>query len=170
MRLYCPECGDTLLIKHKIELEILSEFDWKSDIVTLTNHFISKSRKTNALMPTKDISEFICRNCKHSCVKERAYFKCDDCGRNFPPGKATAIGQSIIVCKKCLNENTSLEFFKIFGKRGPTKKTREDRTDRIMDEAGAEIREVQPPSPADAVFNFVDTGGWTTGGTGTTNV
>jgi hypothetical protein len=155
MRLCCPDCGDSLLIKHKIELEILSEFDWKSDIVTLTNHFINKSRKTNALMPTKNIKDFQCRNCKKSCTKDKAHFKCDDCKRNFPQKDANAIGQSVLVCKKCLNENTSLTFFKAFGKRGPTKKAREDRVIRIMEEAGARIQQ-EGTGPTN--YTWTDTG------------
>lgn len=164
MRLYCPDCTDILLIKHKVGLEILSEFDWKSDIITLTNHVISKANKTNALLPTEDVKNFVCRNCRRTYIKDTAHFKCDDCKINFSPNKATSIGQSLIICNKCLNQNTSLEFFKVFGKRSPTKKSRDTRASRIMDESGIEIRTEaantnEPPIPARWTRAMHNTGG-----------
>lgn len=164
MKLYCPECTDILLIKHKIELEILSEFDWKSDNITLINHVISKANKTNALLSTKTITNFVCRSCRTTYTKDKAHFKCDDCKINFSPSKANTVGHSLMICNKCLNENTSLEFFKVFGKRGPAKKAREDRASRIMDEAGVEIRSEavnfnEPPAPARWTTTINNTGG-----------
>ena len=166
MRLYCPECTDILLIKHKVGLEILSEFDWKPDIITLTNHVISKANKTNALLPTENIKNFVCRSCRTTYTKDKAHFKCDDCRINFSPSKATSVGQSLIICNKCLNQNTSLEFFKVFGKRGPAKNTRDERASRIMDQAGVEIRTEAANFDAPAPARWTVTNN-NTGGTGT---
>ncbi len=139
MRLYCNQCRMRLYVNHKIEIELSSEFDFKPKMLTLTNHFIRKSKDTNAFLETKKVNKFYCMDCDIERTLEQSSFKCDDCSGVFEYTSAQFIGESLILCKACLNGNKTLEFFKIFGKRGPSKDKRDKRTGVALEEANVEV-------------------------------
>lgn len=139
MKLYCPHCHLPLLIKHTIELELSSEFDYKAEIITLTNHHINSSKRTDAFIKTEDVNNFYCMDCGNDSILKDSMFRCDDCGGIYEHKSSQPVGESLIICKSCLNGNKTLDFFKIFGKRGPSKTKREDRTREAIGEAGIEV-------------------------------
>jgi hypothetical protein len=142
-----------LLIKHIVELELSSEFDYKPNMITLTNHHIRSSKDTNAFMETEKAKDFYCMDCGNESKLKDSMFRCDDCGGTFDYNSAQEVGESLIICKACLNGNKTLDFFKIFGKRGPSKATRETRTREALEEARIEVPAEQLLEELDA-FNI----------------
>ncbi len=139
MRLYCKKCNSTLLINHTVNLELSSEFDYKPDMITLINHHIIKSRNVDAFVEVEKNQTFFCDSCKTDTDLKNSRFRCDDCGGLYEYKTLKEIGSSLIICKGCLNKNKSLEFFKIFGKRGPSKVRRETRAREALADAGVDI-------------------------------
>ncbi len=78
-------------------------------------------------------------SCDTESGLKNSKFRCDDCGSVFAHKDAHHVGKSLTICKKCLNKNKSLDFMKIFGKRGSTKTKRKNNTTIALGEAGVEV-------------------------------
>ena len=142
-----------LLIRHTVEIELSSEFDYKPEMLTLTNHHIFSSKNTNAFLETPKAEKFYCQDCNTDYKLKDSKFRCDDCGGIYDYKTAKEIGESLILCNGCLNSNKSLDFFKIFGKRGPSKTKRETRAREALEDARVEVPAEQMLEEIDA-FNI----------------
>ncbi len=149
MKLYCNQCHMPLLIRHTVQLELSSEFDYKPDMLTLTNHHIYNSKDTNAFLETPKSKTFYCMDCNADYKIQDSKFRCDDCGSLFGYKAAKEVGESLVICNACLNSNKTLDFFKIFGKRGPSKTTRDTRAREALEEARVEV-------PAEQIMEELD--------------
>lgn len=138
-----------LLIRHTVKIELSSEFDYKPEMLTLTNHHIYNSKDTNAFLKTPKSKTFYCMDCNADYKLQDSKFRCDDCGSMYDYKSAKEIGESLVICNGCLNSNKTLDFFKIFGKRGPSKTTRETRAREAIEEAGMEL-------PAEQILEELD--------------
>lgn len=146
MRLFC-NCGQQLVIRHDIKLDVLSNFTYVDGKITITKHEI---RGTKGLKPFFDESEIkvaYCRNCVSNIEFSEALNKCDNCGNNISRNEITKLGDTLIVCERCVKGVENFETFKIFGQRGPSAKTRDKRLEDAVDLA----RETMPELPQEVV-------------------
>jgi hypothetical protein len=146
MRLFCT-CGQQLVIRHDIKLDVLSNFTYIDGTITITKHEVRGTKGLKPFFDESEVKSAYCKSCAGNMEFSEALNKCDNCGNNVSPKEITKLGDTLIVCERCVKGVKNFETFKIFGQRGPSEKTRSKRLENAVDLA----REAMPELPQEVV-------------------
>jgi len=136
MRLFC-ECKNQLTIAHSVKIDLVSNFTYLDGVLTLTKHQIRNSQNIKQKLKLDEVDRLYCQNCgnKYKDI-ENLSCQCDECGNFISMSDVKEIGVTIVLCATCLAKYKHFQDFKIFGLRGPNKKTRKKRLEESLDVNG----------------------------------
>lgn len=138
MRLFCPNCGKQLSLEHSIKVDLVSNFTYCDGTITLTKHQIRNSENIRQKLSLEKIDGMFCSSCAKSYKEvENTLCQCDECNNKLVVKDVQKIGETIILCDNCMSKYRHFKDFKIFGLRGPDKKTRKKRYDEVIEEVTA---------------------------------
>lgn len=144
MRLFCPDCARQLMLEHSIKIDLVSNFTYCEGTLTLTKHQIRNSENIRQKLSLEKTKGMFCSSCTKTFMEvEKTLCQCDECGNKLVVKDVQPVGETIILCDGCLSRYKHFKDFKIFGLRGPDRKTRKKRYDESIAEVSA-VREFPP--------------------------
>lgn len=146
MRLFC-ECSRQLMIRHDIKLDVLSNFTYIDGRITITKHEVTGTKGLKPFFDESEIKSAYCRSCRINVEFSEALHRCDNCGNHVTLDDIKTIGDTIMICPRCIKGIENFEIFKIFGQRGPSQRTR----DKRVENAVASAVEAMPELPEEVV-------------------
>lgn len=135
MKLFCPHCKEQLYLKHKVEIEMLSNFHWTDDNIIITKHTITDFLGYCRMLSSKDIKSLHCAYCEKDVDVDKTLFICDACRDMHPKNDVNFIGKLLTLCSRCTKKNEYYKDFLIFGKRNLPPDRRESRVENIIENA-----------------------------------
>ena len=133
------------MIRHDIKLDLLSNFTYIEGRITITKHEVVGTKGLKPFFDETEIKSAYCRSCDINVEFSESLYRCDNCGNNIVKADVKNIGDTIIVCPRCIKGVENFEVFKIFGQRGPSQQAR----NRRVEEAVNSAVEVMPELPSD---------------------
>ncbi len=133
------------MIRHDIKIDLLSNFTYIDSRITITKHEVVGTRGLKPFFDETEIKSAYCRSCNINVEFSEALYRCDNCGNNIVKADVENVGDTIIVCPRCIKGIENFEVFKIFGQRGPSQQAR----NRRVEEAVNSAVEAMPELPSD---------------------